>query len=163
MTDVGKLDMMETYDNDELSLPATIPDPSGSWYLVVYPVSMKAKITAKSGVSFILPDTVLDSAQALMTVGLVVRKGKMCYKWNQYKDPATGEYYSWCDVGDWVVFGRDSNARAVMHSGKKFWILPDEAILYKVKHPNEVNPQYEFDQNEIDAMVAKIKEMNANE
>lgn len=157
MSDVGKLDTMETYDNDELSLPDTLPDPSGSWYLVVYPVSIKARIKGKTS-SIILPDTVIDSISNLMTVGLVVRKGAMCYKWNQYKDPITGEYHPWCDVGDWVVFGRDSNARAIMHSGKKFWILPDEAILYKVKHPNEVNPMYEFDQREIDAMIAKVKE-----
>jgi len=158
--DVGKLDVMETFDNEDFDIPATLPDPSGSWYLVIYPVAVKSVIKSASGINFIMPDSMVESIERLMTVGMVVRKGKMAYKWNQYKDPLTGEYHPWCDVGDWVVFGRDSNVRAVTHQGKKFWILPDEGILYKVNHPNEVDPRYDFDQREIDLLKQKVMEVN---
>jgi hypothetical protein len=160
MVDVGKIDITATYDNNDLELPPTLPDVSASWYMAIYPVSIKAEIKTSSGMSFVMPETMIDSVEKLMTVGMVVRQGKMCYKWSQYKDPETGKYLKWCDEGDWVVFGRDSNCRAVTHQGKKFWILPDEAILYRVGHPNEIDPRYEFNENEINALKEKVKELN---
>lgn len=160
MMDVGKLDTYEDYSNDDLNLPEHFPDPSGSWYLVVYPIGVKSTVKLKGGGTLLLPESAVDSIDQLMTVGMVVRKGKMAYRWNQYKDPVTGEYHDWCDVGDWVCFGRDSNVRAITFSGKKFWIIPDEGILCRLEHPKMIDPRYDFDEQEITALKRKVLEVN---
>lgn len=161
MFDVGKIDVTAEYTNDDLNLPEYLPDPSGSWYIVVYPVPLNNTITGASGIKLYMAESMHDTQEKLMTVGMVVRKGKMAYRWSQYKNPETGKYEDWCDVGDFVVFGRDSNARAVTFSGKKFWIMPDEAILCRCNHPNEVDPRYTFDDEHIAAMRKKAMELNS--
>lgn len=161
--DVGKLDNYTTFDNVDLGLPKTIPNLKGSWYILVYPVSLKTQVKTSSGFSFDVSENVAESHEQLLTAGIVVSKGPLAYKHSKYKDPDTQEYLPWCDEGDFIVFSRGSLAYTVTHEGKKFYVMPDEAILYTVGHPSEINPMYSYDDEEISHIrkqIAALKETN---
>ncbi len=151
--DVGKIDLSTTYDNEGLILPKSLPIFKGGWYLLVYPISIKN--TSSSGL--IMPTEATKAAQELLTCGLVVKKGPLAYKQKQWMDPATGEYMDLCDAGDWVVFSRAAHAYTVVHEGVKFWVMPDDAILYTVGHPNQLDPRYQYDALDIESFKEQLK------
>ncbi len=138
MSDVGKIDYSTDFANYDIELPEDLPIVGNSHYLLVYPIAFEAQTQG----GLMLPDTVVDSVEKLTTVGLVVAKGAMCYKTAMCQDPDTKQYLHWCEVGDWVLFSRMSQAYSIAHAGKKFWILPDTNILCKISDPKYVNPNY---------------------
>lgn len=158
MTDVGKLDPGLAFDNEVLGLPNSLPKLNGSWYLLVYPLAIKAQMKTNSGLSILLPESVAESHNNLLTVGLVVDMGDLAYKAHKYYDPDTESFKPWCKVGDFVVFSRVSYSNAVIHGGRKFYVMPDESVLYVVDDPADVNPMYTFDTDELDKIQAQIKD-----
>jgi hypothetical protein len=138
--DVGKLDTYVAYDNEDLGLPKTLPNMSNSWYLLVYPIGIKAEFKTKSGFSLLLPD---DTAK--------------------FKDPATGEYLPWCKAGDFAVFSRGSMAYTVVHEGKRFYVMPDDAIMYTVDDLTQIDPRYSYDPKEIEHIKHQVKVVNGIE
>lgn len=136
--DVGKLDQSSDYANEDMNIPSELPDMGNSCYLLVYPIAIESK--TKSGI--ILADTAADSIEKLMTVGKVVAKGKMAYLTPACLNPLTNQYEHLCEVGDWICFSRMSQAYAVTYAGKKFYVLPDLNILFKVPNPEMVDPRY---------------------
>lgn len=158
--DVGKLDAYTTYDNYELGLPKTLPNLKGSWYILVYPIALKAEVKTQGGLTLYTSESAAESHEQLLTAGLVVRKGPMAYKHDKYKDPDTGEYLPWCDEGDFVVFSRVSYSNTITHEGKKFYVMPDESVLYTVDDIKTVNPMYSYDEQEIEYIRKQIAEFN---
>lgn len=151
--DAGKLNVVEDYANDFLEMPKSLPNLSGQWRVLVYPARIKEK--TKSGI--ILPDDSAESLQKLMTVGIVCEMGRACYKQKRFINEETGEYDPWCKVGDWVVFNRAGYMSSVIHEGKAFTLIPDDAVLYTVNHPSECDPRYEYGDAEIEDFKIKLK------
>jgi len=138
MTDVGKMDPGSDYANSDMNIPEDLPILGNSHYLLVWPIEIEAKTAG----GLLLPETAAESIEKLLTVGKVLAKGDMAYITSACLDPRTNEYRHWCEVGDWVVFSRMSQAYAVTHAGRKMWILPDLNILYKISSPTQVDPRY---------------------
>lgn len=158
--DVGKIDPYTTFDNEELGLPKTLPNLKGSWYILVYPISLKAEVKTSSGFTLYTSEQAAESHEQLLTAGIVVRQGPMAYRHAKYKDPETGEYLPWCHNGDFVVFSRTSYSTSVIHEGKKFYVMPDESVLYTVDDIRTVNPMYSYDEKEIQHIRKQIEELN---
>lgn len=138
MTEITKHNPLETFDNEDLDIPTDIPDMGNTPYLLVYPVTVEAK--TKGGL--ILDEAHLDHVEKLMSFGKVVAKGKLCYLTKAAHNPVTNEYMHWCEIGDWVVWNRLSEATPVIFASKKFWVIPDINILYTVKDPRRIDPRY---------------------
>lgn len=157
--DAGKLDDYTTFDNEDLGLPKSLPILKGSWYILVYPISLKSEVKTKTGITFHLSERDAESHENLITAGFVVSKGPMAYKHPKYKDPDTDEYLPWCEEGDIVVFSRQSYSNTVIHEGKKFYVMPDESVLYVVNHPSEINPMYSYNDEEIQNIRKQINDL----
>lgn len=153
MSDVGIINVISDFANEELALPATLPQIANSWRVLVYPVEVQTK--TNSGIY--LPEDYAESVSNLLTVGLVTDIGDLAYKEKRFYCPDTNEHRPWCEVGDWVVFSRASFISSVQHQGKKFVLLLDDNVLYKVDNPQEVDPRYDFNQEEIMRLAADAK------
>lgn len=154
--DVGQLDTTQQFANADLQLPESLPKLNGSWFMLVYPIDLEASIKTKSGATFYLPDSAAEANNALLTAGIVVKQGALCYKHNKYKDPVTGEFLPWCKVGDYVVYSRTAFGNSVVHAGKKFFIIPDDGILYTVESPKEVDSKFNFDEEAFKALKNEV-------
>lgn len=160
--EVQKLDVGMSFDNSELDLPKSLPNVCNSWYVLVYPIALKASIKDKSsGFSFDLPEDVAKSHEQLITAGVVVKQGNLAYKHPKFKDPDTGEYLPWCKPGDYVVFSRASFSQTVIHADKKFYLLPDESILYTVDDIRDINPYYDYDEKLLGHIQEQIRKVNS--
>lgn len=154
--DAGQLNITEQFGNTDLVLPETLPKLNGSWFMLVYPIDLDASIKTKSGATILLPDSVSETNNALLTAGIVVKQGALCYKHAKYKDPETGEYLPWCKVGDYVVFSRTAFSNTVFHGGKKFYILPDDGVLYTVNSPKEVDSKFSYDEESFNKLKSEV-------
>lgn len=161
MTEVQKLDDMQTFDNNVLSLPKSLPNLKGSWYILVYPIALQPTIKdAETGFTLELPEDVAETHENMITAGVVVKQGELAYKHNKFKNPTTGEFIPWCDVGDYAVFSRASFSQTVIHDGRKFFLMPDEALLYTVDDIRDINPYYDYDPALLEELQNQIKEVN---
>lgn len=150
--DVGKLDVGTTFDNEDLGLPKTLPQLCGGWNVLVYPIALKTQL--KSGL--FISESTADTHSQLLTVGIVVKMGPLAYKHGKFKDPTDGEYKALCKEGDFVVFSRAAWSATRSHEGKKFYLIPDENIDYRIGHPAEANSMYSYDDNEINFIKQQI-------
>lgn len=154
MSDVGKIDLSTTYDNDGLFVPKSLPIFKSGWYLLVYPISIKSK----NSKGLVMPTEATKAAEELLTCGLVVKKGPLAYRHRQWLGEDDTHLHM-CDEGDWVVFSRTSHAYTVVHEGVKFWVMPDDAILYTIEHPSQLDPRYEYGAPDIESFRAKLKDI----
>lgn len=154
--DVGQLDPTQQYGNSDLQLPKSLPKLNGSWFMLVYPIELNASLKLSNGVTLLLPDDVAAANEALLTAGIVVKQGALCYKHAKYKDPQTGKYLPWCNVGDYVVYSRTAFGNSVIHDGRKFFVIPDDGILYTVNSPKEVDPKYQYDEEAFDRLKKEV-------
>ncbi len=74
----------------------------------------------------------LDKERIATVVGLVVRKGP-----DAYSDPDKFPDGSWCEEGDWVIFGRYAGARFNIDGGD-MRLLNDDEILATVNNPEDI-------------------------
>ena len=144
----GQLDVSQQYGNSDLQLPSSLPKLNGSWFMLVFPIELDARIKTKTGGSIFLPDSASDANNALLTAGIVVKQGALCYKHSKYKDPVSGEFLPWCNVGDYVVYSRTSFGNTVIHGNKKFYLIPDDGILYTVGSPKEIDSKFSYDEEQ---------------
>lgn len=154
--DVGQLDTTKQFANADLQLPESLPKLNGSWFMLVYPIELEASITTKGGLTLLLPDDAAAANEALLTAGIVVKQGALCYKHSKYKDPITGDYLPWCEVGDYVVYSRTAFGHSVVHNGRKFFVLPDDGILYTVKSPKDIDPKFQYNEESFQKLKQEV-------
>lgn len=161
MTHIQKLDDLMTFDNSELKLPETLPVLKGSWYVLIYPIALKPEIKdTVSGFSIELPEDVAETHENMITAGVVVKLGDLAYKHNKFKNPETNEFIPWCEAGDYAVFSRASFSQTIIHGGRKFYLMPDESLLYTVDDIRDINPFYNYDERLLAELQEQIKALN---
>jgi hypothetical protein len=162
MTHVSKLDDLETFDNTELVLPKTLPNLKGSWYVLVFPIALTPAIKdSGTGFTIELPEDVAETHGNMITAGVVVKMGELAYRHNKFKNPETGEFVPWCAPGDYAVFSRASYSQTIIHGGKKFYLLPDESLLYTVDDIRDINPYYVYDEQVLNDLQKQIFQVNS--
>lgn len=161
--DAGQLDIGTTFDNEVLQLPEKLPIFKGGYNLLVFPIGIKSVIKGAGGTKFILPESTVDNYQQLITAGIVVKQGPLAFKHHKFQDPDTNEYFPICEPGDFVVFSRASFAQTINHGGARFYILPDDSVLYTIDHIKDLDPKYDYDDEEIESLKKQIVEINKTE
>lgn len=114
-----------------LSDPTPLPIIPG-FNILIRPVSIKSK--TKGGI--LLPDSTIDDMAYLTTVGRVVATGELAYK-DKDKFP-TGP---WCEVGDYVCYGKHTGVKMI-YKGIKLLLLFDDQIMLKVESPKDLDPTF---------------------
>lgn len=161
MTEIQKLDDMMTFDNEELKLPPTLPLLTGSWYILVYPIALQPTIKdLATGLTLELPEDVAESHENMITAGAVVKLGDLAYKHTKFKNPETNEYMPWCKPGDYAVFSRASFSQTIIHNGRKFFLMPDESLLYTVEDIRDINPYYDYSEELLEELQQQIRDAN---
>ena len=95
---------------EETPNPNVLPELPG-YHILVRPVSIKEK--TKGGI--LLPDSTRDDMAYLTTVGEVVALGDLAY--HDMEKFAKGP---WCEVGDYVCYGKHSGQSRCNRSGDEF-------------------------------------------
>lgn len=161
MTHIKKLDDLMSFDNEELMLPPTLPILKGSWNILVYPIALKPSIKdAATGFELSLPEDVAQTHENMITAGVVVKLGDLAYKHPKFNNPETNEFVPWCEAGDYAVFSRASFSQTIIHGGRKFYLMPDEQLLYTVGDIRDVNPFYDYDAALLEKLQSQIKQVN---
>jgi len=104
-----------------------LPNPTG-YRMLILPFPPPEK--TKGGI--MLAKQTLDKERIATVVGLVVRKGP-----DAYSDPDKFPDGSWCEEGDWVIFGRYAGARFNIDGGD-MRLLNDDEILATVNNPEDI-------------------------
>jgi co-chaperonin GroES (HSP10) len=126
-----KNDQWISGDEDNVSDPSPLPTIPG-YNVLVRPVSIKAK--TKGGI--LLPDSTVDDMSYLTTVGKVLAVGNLAYQ-DKDKFPSG----SWCEVGDYVCYGKHAGVKMI-YKGVKLILLYDDQIMLKVENPKDLDPTF---------------------
>jgi|TARA_R110000803_G_scaffold65073_2_gene126205 co-chaperonin GroES (HSP10) len=118
-------------DATETPDPSPLPELPG-FHVLVRPVSVKS--VTKGGI--LLPDSTKDDMAYLTTVAQVLSLGDLAYKdVNKFTDGA------WCDVGDYVCYGKHAGTKMV-YKGVRLILLFDDQIIMKVGDPKDLDPTF---------------------
>ena len=109
---------------DEVSDPTNLPELPG-FHVLVRPVSVKSK--TKGGI--FIPDSTKDDMSYLTTVGKVIALGELAYK-DVDKFPNGG----WCNVGDYVCYGKHAGTK-LYYQNVKLLLLFDDQVIMRVSDP----------------------------
>jgi co-chaperonin GroES (HSP10) len=126
-----KNDQWISGDEDNVSDPSPLPTIPG-YNVLVRPVSIKAK--TKGGI--LLPDSTVDDMSYLTTVGKVLAVGNLAYQ-DKDKFPSG----SWCEVGDYVCYGKHAGVKMI-YKGVKLILLYDDQIMLKMENPKDLDPTF---------------------
>ena len=114
---------------DEVSDPTNLPELPG-FHVLVRPVSVKSK--TKGGI--FIPDSTKDDMSYLTTVGKVIALGELAYK-DVDKFPNGG----WCNVGDYVCYGKHAGTK-LYYQNVKLLLLFDDQVIMRVRDPKDLDP-----------------------
>ena len=103
-----------------------MPDPTG-WRILVLPY--KGKGITEGGIH--LTTSTLDRESLATVVAYVLKVGPLAYSGERF---STG---SWCEEGDWVMFGRYAGSRFQIEGGE-IKILNDDEIIARVPNPEAI-------------------------
>ena len=112
-------------DND-VPTPEKVPAPVG-YRVLIRPRGVIEK--TKGGIY--LTDNSKETQSYMNSVGQVIAMGPECY--SDRKNP-------WCNVGDWVVFGRYAGAKVSVQKVKMV-IINDDEILATLDNPEVISQQ----------------------
>lgn len=138
-------DKFNIYHRDDcVSANAEMPDLKDitvtGYNLLIQPVNVREELDS----GFKLAEQTVEDAKYLQTVGKVVAMGEECYK-NETMftdiDPKTGLPKPWCQVGDYVVYGRNRGQRVYVR-GNNLVLLTDHLVLLKIPNADDVDPYY---------------------
>lgn len=87
----------------------------------------------KTESGILVPLEYQDTQQILGTVCKVVALGP-----DAYKDKERYPEGPWCEVGEWVIIGRNAGVARFEYEGDEYRIMPDDKILAKVDDPKEI-------------------------
>jgi len=116
---------------DEVSDPTNLPELPG-FHVLVRPVSVKSK--TKGGI--FIPDSTKDDMSYLTTVGKVIALGELAYK-DVDKFPNGG----WCNVGDYVCYGKHAGTK-LYYQNVKLLLLFDDQVIMRVNDPKDLDPTF---------------------
>tara|TARA_R110002020_G_scaffold456398_1_gene672830 strand:- start:208 stop:627 length:420 start_codon:yes stop_codon:yes gene_type:complete len=116
---------------DEDKDPEILPRIPG-FHILVKPCSVKNK--TKGGI--FIPDSTQDDMAYLTTVGRVIVMGEI-----SYADKSKFPNGPWCEVGDYVCYGKHSGSK-LFYQGQRFILLFDDQILMTVDSPKHLDPTY---------------------
>lgn len=102
--------------------PETLPNVKG-WNILIRPYKGPEKVG-----SLYLPDSTRDDVEFLSNVGQVKAIGSEAWSGRE----------PWCEVGDWVVWGRHQGVR-LRYDGVTFVLLQDELVLFVVDDPKKIS------------------------
>jgi co-chaperonin GroES (HSP10) len=114
-------------ENMEQSVLDRIPKPTG-WRIVVLPFRPPKK--SRGGI--VLSEQAVERQQIATVCGYVVALGELAYA-----DTEKFPFGSWCQKGDWIVFGRYAGARIGIDGGE-IRILNDDEVLAKISDPDDI-------------------------
>lgn len=130
--------MQNSIDNADWITPAAVklntkdlPDVPG-YHVMIRPISLREK--TKGGI--FLPDKVVDDISYLTTIGQVVKLGDLAYE-DSEKFPKG----KWCEVGDYVCYGKHTGQKFV-YKGVKLLLLFDDQIIMRVGDPKHLDTTY---------------------
>ena len=118
-------------DPEEIEDPEVLPELPG-FHVLIRPVSVKSQ--TKGGI--LLPDSTKEDMSYLTTVGKVIVLGDLAYM-DKDKFPAG----AWCNVGDYVCYGKHSGTK-LFYKGVRFILLFDDQITMKVEDPKDLDPTF---------------------
>tara|TARA_R110000851_G_scaffold114159_2_gene239180 strand:+ start:712 stop:1173 length:462 start_codon:yes stop_codon:yes gene_type:complete len=113
--------------HEDKDLQSKLPQPTG-YRILILPFSPKQK--TKGGIY--LADSVLEKERIGTNVGFVVALGP-----DAYRDGNKFPEGPWCQVRDWVIFGRYAGARLKIEGGE-LRLLNDDEILAVVSNPEDI-------------------------
>lgn len=125
----------DAYDADGNFKPEQMPDevlsriptPTG-WRIAILPYRGAEK--TKGGI--ILSEETQKKTQLATVCGYVLKVGSLAYN-----DPDKFPTGAWCEVGDWVIFGRYAGSRISIDGGE-IRILNDDEIIGRVNDPEDI-------------------------
>ena len=115
----------------EVADPKKFPKLTG-FHVLVRPVSVKKH--TKGGI--ILPDSTRDDIAYLTTVGRVVALGELAYE-DSIKFPKG----AWCNIGDYVCYGKHSGIK-MKYKGVKLLLIFDDQVIMTVDDPTDLDTSY---------------------
>ena len=126
-----QLQLAKTWDIDGIDAK-DLPEPVG-WRILIEPID----ILSRTAGGIDLPDNVMEAAEYVRYVGLVVKMGDACYRHRKFSiwDADSGKTVpaaEWCREGQWVVFGRYAGQVVTMRGDSKlhtFRFVNDDEIL----------------------------------
>jgi co-chaperonin GroES (HSP10) len=118
-------------DDTEISDPEALPHLPG-FHVLIRPVSVKSK--TKGGI--FIPDSTRDDMAYLTTVGRVVAIGDLAYK-----DIEKFPNGPWCNVGDYVCYGKHAGTK-MFYQKVRLILLFDDQIMMKVDDPTDLDPSF---------------------
>ena len=130
--------MGKAVKNDQwISNEGDIPDPDvlpslPGDNILIRPVSIKN--VTKGGI--FIPDSTRDDMAYLTTVGRVIAVGEVAYQ-DEIKFPNG----AWCEVGDYVCYGKHTGTK-LFYKGIKLLVLFDDQIMMKVENPKDLDPTF---------------------
>ena len=116
-------------DNEED--PNILPELPG-YHILIRPISIKAE--TKGGI--LLPDAVKEDISYLTTVGRVLKIGDLAYK-----DLDKFPNGAWCDVNDYICYGKHSGQK-LFYKGIRLLLLFDDQVMMKVEDPTHLDPTF---------------------
>ena len=102
------------------------------FHVLIKPVSVKSK--TKGGI--FIPDSTRDDMAYLTTVGRVVAIGDLAYK-----DIEKFPNGPWCNVGDYVCYGKHAGTK-MFYQKVRLILLFDDQIMMKVDDPTDLDPSF---------------------
>ena len=118
-------------DVEEAPDPSPLPKLPG-FHVLVRPVSVKS--VTKGGI--IIPDSTKDDMAYLTTVAQVIAMGDLAYR-----DTSKFPDGTWCNVGDYVCYGKHAGTKMV-YKGVKLILLFDDQVIMKVEDPKDLDPTF---------------------
>ena len=118
-------------DVDEAPDPSPLPKIPG-FHVLVRPVSVKS--VTKGGI--LLPDSTKDDMAYLTTVAQVLSMGDLAYM-DKDKFPAG----AWCNVGDYVCYGKHAGTK-LYYQNVKLLLLFEDQVIMRVSDPKDLDPTF---------------------
>ena len=116
---------------EETPDPDVLPEVPG-YHVLIRPVSVKEK--TKGGI--LIPDSTREDMSYLTTVGRVLAVGNLAYK-----DLDKFPNGKWCDVGDYVCYGKHAGQK-LYYKATRLILLFDDQVILKVEDPKDLDPTF---------------------
>jgi len=116
---------------EETPDPDVLPEVPG-YHILIRPISVKEK--TKGGI--LIPDSTREDMSYLTTVGRVLAIGNLAYK-----DLDKFPNGKWCDVGDYVCYGKHAGQK-LYYKATRLILLFDDQVILKVEDPKDLDPTF---------------------
>ena len=116
---------------EETPDPDVLPEVPG-YHILIRPISVKEK--TKGGI--LIPDSTREDMSYLTTVGRVLAVGNLAYK-----DLDKFPNGKWCDVGDYVCYGKHAGQK-LYYKATRLILLFDDQVILKVEAAKDLDTTF---------------------